>query len=275
MFSTDSQKFFLNKNRLIYKRFKKNPNNKKFFDLIKKGKLPRPHYGLSLLLAAQQAKDLGLKKIKVVELGCGNLNGLIDIENYITDIKRFLDIEFEVYGFTLKNGLPDYKENNYNRLYRYQPGEYPLENKKNLKKLKFSKIYFGDIKKTIPNFLNDHKKTFTESPLGVIFFDLDYYSSTKLGLNLFKLSSNNYLPRTYVYFDDHSFSTFDEGEKKAVNEFNKISKYKISDIEELAEQLSIFFNKWIFLGKRIKVINYIDNKNFNKKVTQILGWNTN
>jgi hypothetical protein len=105
----------------------------------------------------------------------------------------------------------------------------------------------------------------------VIFFDLDYYSSTKLGLNLFKLSSNNYLPRTYVYFDDHSFSTFDEGEKKAVNEFNKISKYKISDIEELAEQLSIFFNKWIFLGKRIKVINYIDNKNFNKKVTQILG----
>jgi hypothetical protein len=271
MFSTDSQKFFLNKNKLIYKRFKKNPNNKKFFDLIKKGKLPRPHYGLSLLLAAQQAKDLGLKKIKVVELGCGNLNGLIDIENYITDIKRFLDIEFEVYGFTLKNGLPDYKENNYNRLYRYQPGEYPLENKKNLKKLKFSKIYFGDIKKTIPNFLNDHKKTFTESPLGVIFFDLDYYSSTKLGLNLFKLSSNNYLPRTYVYFDDHSFSTFDEGEKKAVNEFNKISKYKISDIEELAEQLSIFFNKWIFLGKRIKVINYIDNKNFNKKVTQILG----
>ena len=74
-----------------------------------------------------------------------------------------------------------------------------------------------------------------------------------------------------MYFDDHSFSAFNEGERKAINDFNKISKYKISDIYELSEQLSIFFNKWIFLGKRIKIINYYNHKKFNKKILQVLG----
>ena len=85
------------------------------------------------------------------------------------------------------------------------------------------------------------------------------------------MGSDNYLPRTYLYFDDHSFSSFDEGERRAINEFNKESENNISDIAELAEQLSIHFTKWIFLGKRIKVINYYKNKNFNKKISLFLG----
>ena len=271
VFSPSSLKFFLNKNKLIYQKFKKKPNIKKFLSLVKKGQLPRPHYGLPLLLAAQQAKDLGLKKLKVIELGCFNFDGLIDIENYVSDIQRFLNIEVEIFGFTLKKGLPKYKPNSYDRLYRWRPGDFSFQNKKNLKKLKLSKVYFGDIKKTIPKFLNDYKKTFINSPLGLLFFDLDYYTSSKIGLNLLKLNPNNYLPRTYLYFDDHSFSAFNEGERKAINDFNKISKYKISDICELSEQLSIFFNKWIFLGKRIKIINYYNHKKFNKKILQVLG----
>ena len=52
MFSPQSTEFFLGKNKLIYKNFKKNPSFELFLKLIKKGQLPRPHYGLSLLLAA-------------------------------------------------------------------------------------------------------------------------------------------------------------------------------------------------------------------------------
>ena len=271
MFSKTSLKYFSNKNKIIYKEFKKKPNFKKFLNLVKKGITPRPYYGLLLLLAAKQAKDLGIKKIKVIELGCENFEGLFDIEKYVADIKNFLEIDVEIFGFTLKEGLPKYKVNNYDRLYRWQPGDYKLKKENYFNKLQSSKVYFGDIKKTIPKFLNDYKKTFTNSPLGLIFFDLDYYTSTKVGLKLLKLTSGNYLPRTYVYFDDHSFSGFDEGERKAIYEFNKISKYKISDIGEFAEQLSIFYNKWIFLGKRIKIINYFNNKNYNKSVTQIFG----
>ena len=51
---------------------------------------------------------------------------------------------------------------------------------------------------------------------------------------------------------------------------NSIKSQKIFDIAELAEQLSIHFTKWIFLGKRIKVINYYENKNFNKKISLFL-----
>ena len=271
MFSDASQKYFRQKDKIFYGKFKKNPSFEKFLSLVKKGQLPRPHYGLCLLLAAMQAKDLGLKRLKIIELGCANFDGLIDVENYISDIQSFLDIEFEVFGFTLKEGLPKYKINNFDRLYRWQPGDYSLENDKNLKRLKTSKIYFGDIKETIPKFLKEFEKTFLHSPLGLILFDLDYYTSTKTGLELLNMGSDNYLPRTYLYFDDHSFSSFDEGERRAINEFNKESENNISDIAELAEQLSIHFTKWIFLGKRIKVINYYKNKNFNKKISFFLG----
>ncbi|MDB4208384.1 hypothetical protein N9770_03255 [Amylibacter sp.] len=273
MFSDQSQKYFQKENKILYEKFKKNPSFTKFLSLIKKGQLPRPHYGLCLLLAAMQAKDLGLNKLKIIELGCANFDGLVDIENYVHDIQSFLDIEVELFGFTLKEGLPKYKINNFDRLYGWQPGDYSLESDKNQKKLKTSKIYFGDIKETIPKFLKDFENTFVDSPLGLIFFDLDYYTSTKIGLELLNMDSNNYLPRTYTYFDDHSFSAFDEGERRAIYEFNKESENNISDIGELAEQLSIHFNKWIFLGKRIKVINYYENKNFSKKTSNPLGFN--
>ena len=72
MFSKDSLKYFSNKNKIIYKKFKKKPNFKEFLNLVKKGITPLPQYGLPLLLAAKQAKDLGIKKIKIIELGCEN-----------------------------------------------------------------------------------------------------------------------------------------------------------------------------------------------------------
>ena len=186
MFSSFSQKYLKKKNKLIYKKYKKKPNYKDYLNLLKKGIVPRAYYGLSLLMAARQAKDLGFKKIKVFELGCDNLDGLVDIENYVNDIKNFLDIDFEIFGFTLKGGLPKYKENKFDRLYRFRAGQYKLRNNYNLNKLKYSKIIYGDIKNTIPKFIKKYKKSFTNSPIGLVIFDLDYYSSTRFGLNLLK-----------------------------------------------------------------------------------------
>ena len=270
MISENSNKHFTKKNKIHYGNYKKKPSLNGFLTLVKKGIIPRPHYALGLLLAAKQAFDLGYKKIKVFELGCHNLEGLVDLENYVSDIKKFLKIDFEIFGFDLKEGLPKYTPNNFDRLSRWSPGDYSLDIKKNLKYLNNSKIFYGDVKKTIPNFIKKYKKTFLTSPIAFVIYDLDYYTSTKNGLNLLKLKSNNYIPKTYVYFGDYLMSSFDEGERKAVFEFNKISKYKISNIGELAEQLSIFFKKWIFFGKRLNVINYFNHKKHKKKVDQIL-----
>ena len=68
MLSKQSLIFFTKKNKIIYKKYKKKPNLNSFIDLIKRGIVPRPHYALGLLFAAKQAKDLGYKSIKVLEL---------------------------------------------------------------------------------------------------------------------------------------------------------------------------------------------------------------
>ena len=96
MISPQSYEFFSKQNQLTYKNYQKKPDFKKFSDLVKKGIVPRPHYALGLLLAAKQAHDLGLKKIKVLELGCYNFDGIIDLENYANDIKGYTIFERRV-----------------------------------------------------------------------------------------------------------------------------------------------------------------------------------
>jgi hypothetical protein len=269
MIKTSSIKYLSLKNRKKYLKFRKKFNDEIYLQFIKKGTLPRPHYALGLYYAAVQAKSLGYKKIKILEFGCHNFEGLIDLENHIADIKSFIKIEFEVYGFTLKEGLPYYPLGNFNRYYRWSPKEYAFNNTKNLKKLKISNIIFGDVKETVDEFLR--KKKFEHSPIGFIIFDLDLYTSTKYALKILKLHDDCYLPRLINYFDDNSFSSIDEGELRAIEEFNKKSKRKISIIYELAEQLSIYFKKWIFLGKRFRIVNFFRNKYFNEKTPQIFG----
>ena len=270
MISPQSLLFFPKKNRSIYKKYLRKPNKFKFLELVKKGILPRPHYALGLMLAVEQAINLGYKSIKVIELGCFNFDGIIDLEHFASDIKKFTNINIEIYGFTLKEGLPKQKQNYFDRLYRWSPEEFGFTKKKNYRNIKKSKIYFGDIKNTISKFKKDIKKNIKTSPIGFIIFDLDYYSSTKKAMSLLKMKENSYIPRPYLYFDDHSFSSKYEGERKAIMEFNNKNKYKISDIGELAEQLSILWSKWIFLGKRFKQIHFFNHIKFNTRVVDLL-----
>ena len=71
MISEQSKNYSNILNFLKYKKFKlfhKKNNLEKFFDLIKYGIIPRPHYALGLILAAHQAKELGYKKISAIEI---------------------------------------------------------------------------------------------------------------------------------------------------------------------------------------------------------------
>ena len=106
MISEQSKNYFSLYNSFKYEYFKFFYGKRfdKFFDLIKNGTIPRANYALGILMAAHQAKELNYKKISIIELGCWNLEGLIDIENYIHDIKKFIDIDFNVYGFELGTG---------------------------------------------------------------------------------------------------------------------------------------------------------------------------
>jgi len=275
MISEQSDLYFKFFNRIKYSLFKSfySKNLNKFIDLIKFGVIPRPHYALGLLLAAFQAKELGYKKISIIEFGCWECDGLIDLENYIEDIKKIIEIDFQVFGFDLGDGHPEYNKDPRDRLYELSLGDYPFKKKENLKKLKYSNLILGDVKNTLPNFLEKYK--IEEAPLGFIAFDLGLYTSSKNAINLLKNNFKYFLPRTTLYFDNNYFVLDNEGDKLALKEFNNESKKSISKIGELNEQLSLSWNKWLFLGKRIYQLSDQEHPLYNKHYEQLINMRIN
>ncbi len=179
--------------------------------------VPRPYYGYCIYNAALMAEKLGYKKISIIEFGVAGGNGLVNIEYHVKEIKKFLDIDFEIYGFDSSVGLP--KPSSYKDLpYLWQGGLYKMNEKNLKKKLKYSKLIIGNVAKTVQNFKC--------APIGAIMFDLDYYSSTKAA---FKIFNNDHLPRVYSYFDDvdgNELSLYNEysGALLAIKKFNKSSR---------------------------------------------------
>ena len=151
MFSNSSQKLSL-LNRLKYSLYKFNISERNFFKLILNGSLPRPHYALGLFLSASLASQLNYKKISIIEFGCWECEGLIDLEHYTNDIEKIFDIKIEIYGFEGGEGLPAPK-NYKDRVYQFTEGEMKISNRSFVKNLKRSQVIYGDFKKTVPEFL--------------------------------------------------------------------------------------------------------------------------
>lgn len=275
MISDQSSAYFSFINKIKYKYFQifHSGNFLKFLDLIKFGILPRPHYALCLLIAAHQAKSLGYKKISIIEFGCWECDGLIDIENYIDDIKKIFDIEFAVYGFDLGDGHPEYKRDPRDRLYELSKGDYTFKKKDNLQKLKYTKMIWGDVKDTVRDFIKD--EPLEKQPIGFISFDLGLYTSTKNALSLLNEKSDFFIPRVPMYFDNKYFVLENEGDLYALKEFNNTSSKKISEIGEMAEQMSLSWKKWIFLGKRVLMLSDLNHEKYNIHYEQIVNMNIN
>jgi hypothetical protein len=271
MISNQSKSYFRFIDKFKYFIFKKffKSNLNKFIDLIKFGTIPRPHYALGLLMAAHEAYCLGYKKISVIEFGCWECEGLIDLENYISDVKNIFNIDFDVYGFDLGDGHPEYNRNPRDRLYELSKGDYPFNKKDNLNKLKITEMIWGDVRDTLKDF--SKKKNLKDAPVGFISFDLGLYTSTKYAIDFLNEESNFFLPRTVLYFDNKYFVLDNEGDMLALNEFNKISKKQISPIGELAEQLSLSWNKWIFLGKRIYNLSDLNHEKYSVHYDQAIN----
>ena len=106
------------------------------------------------------------------------------------------------------------------------------------KKLKFSKLILGDIKDTCQSFLSKNNP----APIGCVFIDLDYYSSTVEALKIFDGEDKYFLPRLFCYFDDvlgsenELYNEF-SGELAAIEEFNNVHQHKkISKLRCLYER---------------------------------------
>ena len=178
----------------------------------------RPHYETILYESCIEAKKLGYNEVSILELGVAGGNGIISLEKYKNKIEKFLEIKINIYGFDSGEGMPN-TELYQDLKYIWKPGFFKI-NKKVLEERIKSKIFYGDIKNTVDQFLTHSPKN-----ISAIFFDLDYYSSTKNFLDQIKKMHGYLCPRVYCYFDD----VFDvnlsickyNGELLAIEEFNK------------------------------------------------------
>jgi hypothetical protein len=197
--------------------------------------IQRPHYGYCVLNAARLAKRLGHRKVAVIEFGVAGGNGLVSLEKHVAEVRKLVDIEIQIFGFDTGRGLPpptDYRD----LPHHWKSGFFAMDLNKLRARLSSSKLVIGNIADTMPIFARE----FDPAPIGAIFMDLDYYSSTKDAFKLFDLHRDRLLPRAFVYFDDiigNDISLFSEytGVLLAIDEFNAAhDSQKLSKTTHLA-----------------------------------------
>ena len=196
----------------------------KYFSLV--FKTFRPHYESIVFEACVEAKKLGFKDISVVELGVAGGNGILALEKYKDRIEKVLGINIHIYGFDLGCGLPEIKVPE-DLPFKFKEGQFSTDIEVHKEKFR-SKIFYGDIKDTVGEFIKTNPAT-----IGCVFVDLDLYTSTVKFLSQIPKLEKVLLPRTLFYFDDifdreYHVGQFN-GELKAINEFNDShDKFKLS-----------------------------------------------
>jgi hypothetical protein len=186
----------------------------------------RPHYGHCIFEAAQLAAHLNYPKISVIEFGCGGGNGLLNAEMHISEVSKLFRVEIELYGFDTGEGLPSPKDYRDFPFY-FKSGLYDMKRDNLKSRLTRAKLVLGDVKDTCRTFFSEYNP----APIGGVFHDLDFYSSTNESFALFDADTSHFLPRIFMYFDDiiggntWLVSEF-AGELLAIEEFNKGHSFK-------------------------------------------------
>jgi hypothetical protein len=195
---------------LLFGSFKK----KVAYDLV-----VRPQHAFGMLEAAKNAKSLGFERISIIEFGVANGGGLMNMIAIAKKVTRSTGIAIDIYGFDTGKGMPPPKDFRDHPEY-YNTGDFPMNKELLEEKIKGkASLIYGEIHETITTFINNLS---SKAPIGFISVDVDYYSSTKEVLQLFKASANLFLPLTYIYFDDIFMPHHNDkcGELLAIKEFN-------------------------------------------------------
>jgi hypothetical protein len=187
---------------------------------VRFGISPRPHYAYGVYSAADLAARLGIPAISVFEFGVAGGRGLLALERIASEISSTLGVKIAVYGFDSGEGMPapvDYRDVRH----VWEQGFYKMDQAALKASLKHASLVLGNVAETVPVFLKDPDVP----PIGFVAIDVDYYSSTKMVLQLFEGEPKSRLPRVYCYFDDlvwPDIACHNEyiGELCAIREFN-------------------------------------------------------
>ncbi len=119
-------------------------------------------------------------------------------------------------------GIACLKQRNYRDFpYYFNPGQFKMEVDQLRPALRLAEIVVGNVNDTCKTFFDKYNP----APIGCIFNDLDYYSSTKDSFNIFDADNRHFIPRVFMYFDDIIgdntwLSSEFTGELLAIEEFN-------------------------------------------------------
>jgi len=217
----------------------------------------RQHNAYCILKSADQARQLGIRSVTLIEFGVATGAGLFNMAQIAKRISSSTGIEFRIYGFDSGKGMPqaigyqDHPE-------YYKQGDYPMDYGR-LKSIlpANTKLIIGDInQQSIQKFITENVSR--EAPIGYVNIDVDYYSSARESLKIFLEPAEKYLPVTYVYFDDIEFEGHNSrcGELLAVEEFNRDNPLRFIERHSFLENQRIFKKaNWI---KHIFALQVLD-----------------
>ncbi len=232
-----------------------------FDTLFNHQQIIRPHYAYCMLNAAILAERLGHTKLSVIEFGVAGGNGLIALEYLATKIQKHLNngVEFEIYGFDTGEGLPEF-EGVEDLPYWFRRAQYKMDIGKLEKRINNSRLVIGNVRDTVVDFFENY----SPAPVGVMLFDLDYYSSTR---DCFKILNQNnrdefFLPRIFMYMDDviggamEMYGEFN-GQLLAIKEFNQSNNdTKIHPNQNLLRNSDISYRHQIYYAHLFSHTNY-------------------
>ena len=210
------------------------------FDLV-----VRQQHAYGLLAAADEAKRLGHDRISILEFGVAAGAGLLNLQDIASRIEKATGISFDIYGFDTGAGMPP-PESYKDHPELYQAGDFPMDRSALKSRLGTNtQLVIGEIARTIPEII---KKGFSDSPIGFISLDVDYYSSTVDSLKILESASENYLPKVIVYLDDLEDMSHNTrcGELAAVQEFNDSHPMRLIERHTFLRGYRLFKNaRWI------------------------------
>lgn len=160
----------------------------------------RPHYAYCMLSAADLARRLGHKRISVLEFGVAGGNGVAFIRDFAPKAEQATGVGFDIYGFDTGEGMPP-PEGDKDLPHWFQESQYRMNQEALRAYVPEAKLVLGDIKDTAPSFIEKHKP----APIGALFNDVDYYSSTLNSFSIFDAVDrfpDCFLPRVFMYMDD-------------------------------------------------------------------------
>ncbi len=200
----------------------------------------------ALLKAADQAKERGLPGITVLEFGVAAGAGLMNLCVLAQKVTSLTGIDIQVFGFDTGKGMPAPRD------YRDHPDIYGKGDfAANLEALRAilppnGHLILGELAETAPRFVKE--KLSAQAPIGYVFLDVDYYSSTVEALKIFDGPPDCYLPMLSIHVDDIDFEAHNPyaGELLAINEFNEQHRFRKICRQEFLESSRLFRKaEWI------------------------------